>query len=315
MRILYVMDPIEQINIKKDTTFALMLAAQERGHEVWYGSMNGLAATGRTLHVVAQRATLQRVVGAHVTLGEAESLDATVFDQIWMRKDPPFDGEYLAATWLLELAERAGVRVVNRPAGLRTANEKAYILGFEEHTPRTRIARDRASIDAFVAEQGGRAILKPLDMMGGAGIFLLREDDPNTGSIIEQSTRYGQRYVMVQEFLPAAAEGDKRILLMDGEPLGALLRVPQGREFRGNLAAGGAATAAQITEDEHRIIEALAPQLRADGLYFVGLDVIGGRITEINVTSPTGIQEMSRYDGVDYAGRVVDWMESVGRIG
>jgi glutathione synthase len=314
MRILFVMDPIERINIRKDTTFAILLAAQEAGHELRYATMAGLSAHGRDLHIRSASVRVFDRLGDHAELGPWERGTAHDFDQIWMRKDPPFDGEYLAATWLLDLAESAGVRVLNRPGGLRTANEKAYILQFPEWTPKTMVSRDRAEIEAWCDEMGGRAVLKPLDLMGGAGIFLLHLDDPNLGSIIEQSTRYGQRYVMVQEFMPEAKEGDKRILLLDGEPLGAVLRVPQGKEFRGNLAAGGVAVASDVAPADRAIIDGLRPRLVADGLHFVGIDVIGGRLTEVNVTSPTGIQEMARFDGRPYAAEVVTWAERLGSL-
>ncbi len=309
MRMLFVMDPIASINIAKDTTFAFMLTAQQRGHEVFYTTLDGLGADQNGAWAHARRATLQRVIGDHATLGESAKMSFDEFGAIWMRKDPPVDAEFVHASFVLDLADPAKTLVVNTPAGLRSANEKAFILNFGDVTPRTMITRRTDDIHAFVASEGGRAVIKPLDLMGGAGIFLLHADDPNLNSILEQSTKYGREMVMVQEYLPQAKEGDKRVLIMDGEPLGAILRVPRKGEFRGNLAAGGSAVAAVIDEHDRRIIDAVLPRLRDEGLWFVGLDVIGGRLTEVNVTSPTGIQEVEKYDGPGAAAKVVGWVE------
>jgi glutathione synthase len=217
---------------------------------------------------------------------------------------------YLYATYLLEQVDPAHTIVINRPAGLRDANEKAYILHFGDVIPETLVTRSSAEILGFLGEVGGLGVIKPLDQMGGTGIFMLRDDDPNLNSILETSTKRGQEVVMVQRYVPEAAQGDKRILLMDGEPLGAIVRVPQGKEFRGNLAAGGIAERGTITATDRRIIDAVVPKLREDGLWFVGLDVLGDRLTEVNVTSPTGVQEIDRWDGVSVETTVLDWAEA-----
>lgn len=309
MRMLYVMDPVEAINIKKDTTFAFLLESQKRGHENWYCTLDGLSAENGRGYAKAAPLEVRAEYGNHATVGEYARRPLDDFAVVWMRKDPPFDMNFLYATYMLDLVDPARTIVVNRPAGLRGANEKAYILNFPDVIPSTLISRDAAEIARFVAEHDRKAILKPLDLMGGAGIFLLRSDDANFNTILEQSTRGGREFVMIQQFVPEASIGDKRIVLMDGEPLGAILRVPAAGEFRGNLAAGGTARPATITERDREIIDAVAPRLRRDGLYFVGLDVIGNYLTEVNVTSPTGIQEIDRFGGIHAESRVIEWAE------
>lgn len=309
MRMLFVMDPIGPINIKKDTTFAFMEAAQRRGHEVFHCEMDGLGAGAAGAWVWATPTQVQRVVGQHAILGPATRRPLSDFDVVFMRKDPPADVEYMHATRLLELVDPAKTLVVNRPSGLRAANEKTFILRFGDVIPDTIVTRRSDDIRAFCREHGGRAVIKPLDLMGGAGIFVLGLDDPNFNSIVEQSTNYGTTYVMVQRFVPEAKQGDKRVLLIDGEPLGAILRVPPEGEFRGNMAVGGSATISALDDADRRIIDAVLPTLREHGLWFVGLDVIGGVLTEVNVTSPTGIQEVAGFDGTDPADRVIAWAE------
>lgn len=309
MKIGFIMDPIELVNIDADTTFAFMYAAQQRGHEVFYLRMQDLSAHGATPHGRWRRATLQRKRGEHVTLGEEQRGPLSELDVVFMRKDPPFDVAYLHACHLLELAERQGCRVINRPRGLMAANEKLYALNFEAVSPVTCVTSDAAEIKAFLADAGGRCILKPVDGHGGSGVFMIQSQDRNLNAIIEVSTREGREAVICQRYVPEAREGDKRILLLDGEPLGAILRVPREDDNRGNIHVGGSVVKTELTAREREICEAVAPRLREDGLWFVGLDVIGGYLTEVNVTSPTGIQEMSRLDGVDGADQVIAWAE------
>ncbi len=309
MQMLFVMDPIESVNIKKDTTFAFLTEAQRRGHECWVCELDGLSAEDGRGWARGTPVTVRDQVGNHVTRGEPARRPLDDFGVVWMRKDPPFDMSYLYATYILELVDTRRTLVINRPSGLRAANEKAYTMHFPEVTPLSIITRDAGEIRRFVADQLGRAVLKPLDRMGGSGIFLLRADDANYNSIVEQGTRGGEEFVIVQQFVPEAAIGDKRIVLMDGEPLGAILRVPAAGEFRGNMAVGGTAKPTTITERDRDIIDAVVPRLRADGLWFVGLDVIGSYLTEVNVTSPTGIQEIDRFGGVHAEERVIDWAE------
>jgi glutathione synthase len=310
LRIGVVMDPVEEVDIRADTTFAWMMAATARGHELVYIEPTGLEARGDQAWYHGRSIQVRALVGDHYTLGEREHAPMSRLDLCWMRKDPPFNDEYLYSTYVLELADASGqCFVLNRPRGLRDANEKAYILHFPAHIPETLVTHNEGAIKAFVTAHGGRAVIKPLDGHGGAEVFLLREDDLNLNAIIETITRVGRRYVMVQEFLPEAAEGDKRILVVDGEPYGAILRVPKSGELRGNIHVGGRVMQSEITPGERAIIADVAPRLQRDGLYFVGLDVIGGRMTELNVTSPTGIVEMTALDGVDYSDRWIAWQE------
>lgn len=309
MQMLFIMDPIERVKIEKDTTFAFLLEAQRRGHGCWVCGAEELSARAGRAFVTARRVEVRRELGNHATVVEEARLDLSEFGVVWMRTDPPFDMNYLYATYLLEQVDPSRTLVINRPSGLRDANEKAYILHFPDVIPETVVTRSSEEIHRFVAEVGGRAVIKPLDQMGGTGIFLLRDDDPNLNSILETSTKNGSEFVMVQRYVPEAAAGDKRILLMDGEPLGAIVRVPQGREFRGNMAAGGIAQAGTITDADRRIIDAVVPRLREQGLWFVGLDVLGDRLTEVNVTSPTGVQEIDRWDNACIEATVLDWAE------
>jgi glutathione synthase len=307
----FVMDPIQSIDIRGDTTFVLMLESQRRGHRLLYLEQADLgvdAARGPVARV--RPVTLRREVGRHAELGEPErvALDE-VADVVFQRKDPPVDADYITATQILSLCRRA--LVLNRPEGILAANEKLYALHFPELMAETRVTRRIADLLEFMEKLGGEMVVKPLDGRGGEGIFHVHHADRNRNSILEQSTRFGTRRMMAQRFLPEVARGDKRILLLEGEPLGALLRVPSERELRANLHVGGRAVRAQVESDDLRIVEALAPRLRADGLFFVGIDVIGGKLTEVNVTSPTGIQEMGRLDGVAYEKRVLDRIEAL----
>jgi glutathione synthase len=229
-------------------------------------------------------------------------------DAVLMRKDPPFDVDYLHAAHLLELAEANGTFVMNRPAGLRAANEKLYALHFDEYMPDTVVTRDRQRIRAFMGGHGGRCILKPVDGYGGRGVFKLEAGATNTSAIIDQMTQEGAKRVVVQAYIPEASQGDKRVLMLDGEPMGAILRVPPEDDHRGNIHVGGSVEKTSLTDREDALCRDVGERLVEDGLYFVGLDLIGERLTEVNVTSPTGIQEMSRLNDVDGAGTVIDWV-------
>jgi glutathione synthase len=309
MRIAVIMDPIETILVERDTSFALMLAAQARGHEVFYLSHRELWSEGARLKAIIRPVELRRATPpAHATLGPEEIVDVAALDAVLVRTDPPFDQAYLQTTQLLELV-RGETLVVNDPRGLRDANEKLYALHFADLMPRTIVTHRASHIRSFVEEVGGRAVIKPLNGAGGRGVMVLDRADLNFNAIVEGATGEGRRPAMVQEYLPEARTGDKRILLLDGEPIGAILRVPQADEARSNLHAGGRAEPSALTPADERIVRRLGPRLRADGLYFVGIDVIGGRLTEINVTSPTGIQELSRFEGSDLADRAIAWLE------
>ncbi|MCZ2498445.1 glutathione synthase [Xylophilus sp. Kf1] len=312
MHILFVADPLESFKIYKDTTFAMMRELQHRGHT--------LAACEPQDLVWQRGGKVSAAVRSLRLTGDADDwFEATfsegaqplhVFDAILMRKDPPFDSEFFYATHLLEQAEREGARVFNKPRALRDHPEKLAILEFPELIGPTIVTRNDAAIRAFHAEHRD-IILKPLDGMGGMGIFRVREDGMNLGSIIETLNQGGANTVMVQKFLPAIAEGDKRILLIGGKPAPyCLARIPQGGEVRGNLAAGGLGVARALTARDREIAESVAPILHQRGLLLVGLDVIGEHVTEINVTSPTCFQEIQDQTGFDVSAMFVDALEA-----
>ncbi|MEB2346369.1 MAG: glutathione synthase [Deltaproteobacteria bacterium] len=308
LSMLFVMDPIGSIDSTKDTTFVLMLAAQERGHRVLYCELGDLSVdAGRPLARV-RPVELRREPGRHYSLGEPRSvaLDDGA-DVVWQRKDPPVDTDYVAATQILALCRRA--LVLNRPDTVIWANEKLYALQFSELMPETRVTRWIPELVDFLAKMGGQMIVKPLGGKGGEGVFHLRHDDRNLFSILETATGFGTRWAMAQQYLPAVREGDKRILLLEGEVLGALLRVPAAGETRANLHVGGRPARAPLDDQDRRIVERIRPALLRDGLFFVGIDVIGGRLTEVNVTSPTGIQEIDALEQTRLELRVIEAAE------
>jgi glutathione synthase len=304
-----VMDSIGRINIKKDTSFAMLLEAQARGWELHYMELNDLflrngRAYSRTRTLTVQRDALQW----HQFISE-QDIPLDQLDVIMMRKDPPFDQEYIYATYLLERAESMGVYVVNKPQSLRDANEKLFTAWFPQCCAETLVARESARIRSFLNEQG-EIILKPLDGMGGTSIFHLRQNDPNLSVIMETMTLYNTRYVMAQKYLPEIKDGDKRILMINGEAVPyALARIPAPGETRGNLAAGGRAEGRKLTEQDWWIANQVGPTLREKGLIFVGLDVIGDKLTEINVTSPTCAQELDQQFGLNISGLLMDHIE------
>jgi glutathione synthase len=308
LRIGVVMDPVDKINIDKDTTFVLMLEAQRRGHEIYFLELDDLFIRGGTAHGRYRRLQLDRAT-PHYELGGFETGVLDDFHSVWMRKDPPFDMKFFFATHLLSLIDQRKCYVMNNPKGLREANEKLYALRFPEQIPQTMVTSDRERLKSFMSELGGELIIKPLDGCGGSGVFYLNEQDRNTNSILEAATDNGRRLVMGQRYLPEIRQGDKRIIVLNGEPLGAVLRVPLESETRGNIHVGGTCVKTEVTERDQEICAALAPLLRADGLYFVGLDVIGSFLTEVNVTSPTGIQEVNALNGVCLESQVVDFVE------
>ena len=308
-RVGVIMDPIDHIKPKKDTSLALMLEAQRRGCELHYMEQSDLLM--RDGQVMASRRLVEVFDDPKhwfAFRGEAFGPLAEL-DVILMRKDPPVDQEYLYTTYLLERAEHAGVLVVNRPQALREVNEKLYTAWFELCTPPTLVTSSDRHIRAFLDEHGD-VILKPLDMMGGASVFRLREGDPNLGVVIETLTRYQARPIMAQRYIPDIVHGDKRILMVDGEPVShALARIPAAGETRGNLAAGGRGEGRELTERDRWIAAQVGPTLREKGLLFVGLDVIGDYLTEINVTSPTCARELDTIYGLNIAGQVFDAIE------
>lgn len=309
MRIAVIMDPIGTVDVDRDTSFALMLEAQTRGHEVVYVKPADLWAAGGSLCAVVRTVTLRRARPPdHAALNEPREADLAEFDAVLVRTDPPFDQAYLQVTQLLELV-RGRTLLVNDPRGLRDANEKLYALHFADFMPRTIVTNDVARIRDFVDAMGGRCVIKPLNGAGGRGVMLLDRSDLNFHALIEVSTHEGGCAVMVQEYVPQVRIGDKRILLLDGEALGAILRVPRLDEARSNLHVGGQAQPTVLDPRDLAIVHQLAPKLRSDGLFFVGLDVIGGKLTEVNVTSPTGLQELARFTHSQPAARVLEWIE------
>jgi glutathione synthase len=301
------MDPIETVNIDADSTFALAEEAQKRGHGLWHYLVQHLSFRNGKLTTRARRLSVRREYGNHATLGGFETIDLTSVDVVLMRQDPPFDMAYITATHLLEHVHPRTL-VVNDPAHVRNAPEKLYVTHFPDLMPPSLITSDPGEVAAFRREHRD-IIIKPLFGNGGAGVFHIRPDDENLNALIEMFTQRSREPIIVQRYLPEVRGGDKRIILIDGEIGGGLLRVPAEGEARANLHVGGKALKTALTKREHEICERLAPELRARGLVFVGIDVIGDYLTEINVTSPTGLQEIGRYDGVNLAGRIWDAIE------
>ena len=309
MRFAFIMDPIQHVLIDKDTTFVFMLEAQARGHEVWYLEMSDLFIERARAMGRARRIELRREANNHFTFGAEHTGPLGEFDAIFMRKDPPFDIAYLHATQLLDLAQNEGAVVLNRPAGLRAANEKLYALNFPGVIPATLITHDATRLKAFLDELGGEMIIKPIDGHGGAGIFYVRQDDRNLNSILETLTRDGHEAIIAQQYIPEVRQGDKRLIALNGEPIGCTLRVPRADENRGNIHVGGTCVKADITDRDKEICQTVAPFLQRDGLYFVGLDIIGDYLTEVNVTSPTGVQEIDRLNQTCLEAQVIDFAE------
>ncbi len=306
IRLGVVMDPIDNIKFHKDSTLAMLQAAQRRGWSLHYMEMSDLYSRDGEAMARMQPLTVFDDAQCWHQLDEAREAPLHTLDVILMRKDPPFDMEYIYATYLLEMAEIRGSLVVNRPGSLRDANEKVFTTHFPQCTTPALISRREEQLRAFVAEHG-EVILKPLEGMGGASIFKVSANDPNTSVILETLTEHGSRYAMAQRFIPEISEGDKRILLIDGEPVPyALARVPASGELRGNLAAGGTGVGVELSERDYWICEQVAPKLREMGLIFVGIDVIGDYLTEINVTSPTCIRELDTLYELDIAGQLMD---------
>jgi glutathione synthase len=306
MRFAYVMDGLDRIQPDKDTTFAFQRAAQRRGHLALHCEPRDVFVFDGEVWANARELTVSDIA-PHFQLSVAREVRLADLECVLIRKDPPFDAEYLYVTLMLEKL-RGRTLVVNDPRGLRDANEKLYTLHFTRHMPRTLVTTDRSRIHAFIASVG-TGVVKPLDGAGGSGVIVVDRRDRNARSIVDYLSREGTRHVMVQEFLPAVRQGDKRVLVLEGEILGAINRIARDDDVRSNIHAGGRVERCDVTSEERGVVEDMRTRLVADGLMFVGLDFIGGKLTEVNVTSPTGIQELSRHLGQDVAERVILWIE------
>ena len=304
-----VMDPISQVKVTKDSSMAMMFEAQKRGYEIYYMEMQDLYLDHGQARANTQKVKVFDDTDYWYELSDQQDIALSELDAILMRKDPPFDTEYIYATYMLERAELEGTLIVNKPQSLRDCNEKLFTAWFTDLTARTMVTRNETQIRAFHHELKD-IIIKPLDGMGGSSIFRIKEDDANVGVIIETLTNHGQQYAMVQEYMPEIVDGDKRILIVNGEPMPyCLARIPAMGETRGNLAAGGRGVARPLSPSDKLIAETIAPELKKRGLYFVGLDIIGDKITEINVTSPTCIREIEAAYPINIGGKLMDAIE------
>lgn len=311
MKFLFLMDPPHTVNIKKDTTFAFIEDAQKKSHEAFYVPKGGISLNQGTVQFRATAVTAQRVRDNPLITGEDAVFAADEVDAVFIRPDPPFDPEYLMNTWLLDHAQDKVV-VINNPGGVRTVNEKVWATQFTEIIPRTIVTRHKSDFLAFL-QQEGEVIVKPADGHGGTAVFRVRQGDSNANVTFEVLSQKGSVEVIVQEYLPDATVGDKRILLLNGELLGAVLRVHSADDHRNNFFTGGRPEATTVTEKEHTIIETLKPHLQRLELYFVGIDVIGERLVEVNVTSPTGIQEASHFANERLDAQVIAFVEQLVR--
>jgi len=304
-----VMDPIGSIKVHKDSSFAMLLAAQKRGWELFYMEQDDLFLDDSRCHATMQKLSVRDEARDWYSLSEERTAAVDELDVILMRKDPPMNMEFIYSSFLLERAEAQGVLVVNSPAAIRDASEKLYTAWFSNCCPPTRVSRDAVRLKEFLAKHGD-IIVKPLDGMGGASVFRIQEDDPNLNVILETITANGGTSAMAQRYIPEITEGDKRILMINGEPFPhALARIPASGETRGNLAAGGRGEGVDLSERDRWICDQVGPALREQGLMFVGLDVIGDYLTEINVTSPTCIRELDTLYNADIAGQLMDAIE------
>ena len=304
-----VMDPISQVKVTKDSSMAMMFEAQKRGYEIYYMEMKDLYLDRGQARASTQKLSVFDDTKHWYELSDQQDIALHELDAILMRKDPPFDTEFIYATYMLERAEVAGTLIVNKPQSLRDCNEKLFTAWFSDLTPRTLVTRSSDKIREFHQNQKD-VIIKPLDGMGGASIFRIKANDANVGVIIETLTNHGQQYAMVQEYMPEIVDGDKRILIVNGEPMPyCLARIPAQGETRGNLAAGGSGVARPLSPSDKLIAQKIGPELKKRGLYFVGLDVIGDKVTEINVTSPTCIREIEAAYPINISGKLMDAIE------
>lgn len=311
MRFLFVMDPAEKMLPDKDTSFAFIRGAEALGHECLHCLPKDLFNDGPEVFAAVRPISVSDSA-PHTKLGAPSTVELAGLDAVFIRKDPPFDGAYAHLTRQLDLVKRR-VLVLNDPSAVRDANEKLYAFNFSEFMPRSLVSSDPARLLSFVITVGGRAVIKPLDGAGGTGVLALSLEDRNARSIVDILTKEGQELVLVQEYQPAVRVGDKRVLLLDGRPLGAILRVPRMDDLRANIHAGGQVEPTTLTPGEEQLVASVGPRLANAGLYFVGLDLIGEKLIEVNVTSPTGIQELGRHLGTRPEQDVIRWVEAASK--
>lgn len=313
MKFAFIIDSIHKLNPGHDSSVAIMEAAQDLGHEVWITEIHQLSIFKGKAYAQLQFVKLKpaTIIDGHwhvesdwYQIHQEEFSALEEFNAVFMRKDPPVTVPYLYATYILDLINPVSTKVVNSPQGIRAANEKIYALGFPSVIPETIVTQDKSVIREFIDSKNA-GVIKPLGGKAGEGILFLESGDRNFNSLIEISTKQGQEPVMVQTYLPEAKQGDKRIIMIDGEAVGAVNRIPTGKEFRGNMAVGGRIAKTEITPQEQKICEVIAPKLKEDGLFFVGIDVIGGYLTEVNVTSPTGIREIDLFNNVNLGRQII----------
>ena len=307
MRFLVIMDPAPSMVPELDTSFALIRGAQARGHQVWHCEPRHLTASHLDLDALARSIRVDDLP-PHVVLGEPEQHQVASFDAVLIRKDPPFDANYAYLTQQLDLVDDRTF-VINSPRGLRDANEKLFALGFPELVPRTLVSYQPSRLLSFLDEIGGEGILKPLDGAGGAGVVRLSRTDRNARALVDLLTAEGRRPALLQEYLAEGVEGDLRVMMLDGEPLGAIRRIPRGDDIRANIHVGGTVMPAELDPAELAVVRTVGSRLREAGLWFAGLDLIAGRLIEVNVTSPTGLQQLARHRGRPLERDVVDWIE------
>ncbi|WNG22615.1 glutathione synthase [Cystobacter fuscus] len=305
----FLMDPLESVRVDHDSTFALMLEAQRRGHQVRYFEQPWLRFSGSRAEARMRTVTVRREPGRHFDVLHEDFQPLSSLDALFMRKDPPVDAEFIQATHLVELHNGRGPVFINNTSGIRDANEKLFGLRFAELMPETLITRDMAQLSRFVADHPAGTILKPVEGFGGQGIVFMQPGDRNLRSLLEMVTLGGRKAIVAQAYLPESRQGDKRIILVDGEPCGAVLRVPSQDDHRGNMAAGGTPVKTSLTAREREICARLKPALQERGLYLVGIDVIGDWLTEVNVTSPTGLVEIDKLDDSNVEAKVIDLAE------
>jgi glutathione synthase len=311
VRMGFIIDPIELFDINKDTTFTFMLESQKRGYEIWYFELKDIFVSHGKPYARSKKVKLKRSK-EYYKITTLKILSFEDFDILWMRKDPPFNLDYIYTTYFLSLVDTGKTIVINDPKGLRESNEKLYTLYFPEVIPPSCVAKDIDRLNHFLDEAGGEIVVKPLDGHGGEGIFYVKRGDKNSNVILESVTHFGTKFVIAQKFIEKVSEGDKRVILLNGEPMGAVLRIPKkGGEFRCNFHSGGSPEKANLTKRDLDICNKISPRLRSDGLYFVGIDIVGGYLTEVNTTSPTCVQEINRLSGLKLEEQVVDFAEGL----